>query len=65
MQTGRRDHRESHHGADHHHFAMREVDQLDDAVHHGVAQSDHGVHASCGEAIHQLLQESIHARRLA
>ncbi|KAG0737472.1 hypothetical protein G6F24_017940 [Rhizopus arrhizus] len=38
--------RRGRHGADHDDVAMREVDQPDDAVHHGVAKGDQGVHAA-------------------
>ena len=65
-QTGgdeRVDHGEGHHGADHHHFAVREVDELDDAVDHGVAERHHGVDASRGKAVDDLLEKRIHGRQ--
>ena len=37
------------------------VDELDDAVHHGVAERHHRVHASRREPVDHLLQEGIHA----
>ncbi len=53
------------HGTHHHHFAVREVDQLDDAVHHGVAQRHDRVYASQRQSIYHLLQEDIHQSRIA
>ena len=58
----RDDHREGDHGADHHHLAVREVDQLDDAVDHGVAERDDGVHAAQRQAVDDLLEEDVHQR---
>ena len=49
-----------HHCADHHHIAMREVDETENAVHHGVAESDQGVDAAEREAVEYLLDEGIH-----
>jgi hypothetical protein len=57
------DHGERHHRADHHHFAVREIDELDDAVDHRVAERHDGIDASCGQAIDQLLQERVHVAR--
>ena len=56
----RGDHRKGRHRADHHHLAVREIDELDDAVHHRVAERDHGVHAAEREAVDHLLQENVH-----
>jgi hypothetical protein len=57
----RRNHRECNHRAYHHHLAMGEVDQLDNAVDHGVTQRDHGVDAAQRESVDNLLQEDVHA----
>ncbi len=62
--TGERaDRRVGDHGAQHHHFAMGEVDELDDAVHHGVAERDHGVNRAEREAVDQLLDEYVHEQK--
>ena len=47
-------------GPDHVDFAMGEIDQLDDAVHHGVAEGDQGVDAAPGQSPDQKLQKIIH-----
>ena len=39
---------------------MRKIDQVDDAIHHGVAQSDQGIHAAENQTIDDLLQEYFH-----
>ena len=57
-------HRQRDHGADHHHFAVGEVDQLEDAVHHGVAQRDQGVDAAQHQAVDELLEKNIQGRLL-
>jgi hypothetical protein len=46
--------------AHHQHFSVRKVDQVDDAVHHGVAQGHQGVHAAHDEAVDDLLEEDVH-----
>ena len=38
---------------------MGEIDQVDDAVDHGVTQGHHGVHAAQHQTIDQLLQQGI------
>ena len=55
LQNGQRDHR-----AYHHHFAVREVDQAEDAVHHGVAQCHQGIHAALHQAVDDLLKKDFH-----
>ena len=55
----RRDHRKRHHRADHHDLAVREIDQLDDAVHHRVAERDDGVDAAERQPVDDLLQENV------
>ena len=55
----RDDHRVGDHRADHHHFAVREVDELDDPVHHRVAQRDDGVDAAQRQPVDHLLQEDV------
>jgi hypothetical protein len=52
LQHGERDHRTYHH-----HFAMREIDQTEDAVHHGVAQCHQGIHAALHQAVDDLLKK--------
>ena len=47
-------------GADHDHFAVREVDQAHDAVHHRVAQGDEGINAPLHQAVDDLLKKNIH-----
>jgi hypothetical protein len=54
------DDRPAHQGADHKHLAMGEVDQADDAVDHGVAQRDQGVHAAQHQAVDDLLKKDVH-----
>ena len=39
---------------------MRKVDQVNDAIHHGVAQCDQGIHAAENQTIDDLLQEYFH-----
>ena len=41
---------------------MRKVDQADDPVHHRVAESDERVYGAQGEAVDQLLEESVHGQ---
>ncbi len=50
--------------AQHHHVAVREVDELQDAVHHRVAQRDERVQAADGDAVLQRLEQLVHARRV-
>ena len=57
----RRDDGERDHRADHHDLAVREVDELDDAVDHRVAERDHGVDAAERQAVDHLLQENVQA----
>ena len=52
-----------HHRAYHHHFAVREVDQAEDAVHHGVAQRDQRIDAALHQAVDDLLKKDIHSIR--
>ena len=40
---------------------MGEVDQLEYAIHHGVAKCDQGINAAHGKAVGELLQEFFHA----
>jgi hypothetical protein len=47
--------------AQHHHVAVREVDELQDAVHHRVAQRHERVQAANGDAGLQGLKENFHA----
>jgi urease alpha subunit len=49
------------HRADHQHIAVGEVNQVQHAVHHGVAQRDQCVHAAEHQSIDNLLDKSIHA----
>ena len=44
---------------------MREIDQLDDAVDHRIAEGDDRIDAAKREAVDDLLQENIHAACLA
>jgi hypothetical protein len=44
-------------GADHVDFTMGEVDQLNDAVDHGVAQGDQGVYAAPGQPAQKQLEK--------
>jgi hypothetical protein len=39
---------------------MREVDELDDAVHHRVAQRDNRINAAQGKSVNELLEKGIH-----
>ena len=45
--------------AHHQHLAVREIDQVDDAVNHGVAKGDQRVHATQDQAIDDLLEKNI------
>jgi hypothetical protein len=45
---------------DHQHFTVRKVDEVDDAVHHGVAQRYQGVHAAENQTVDDLLQQYFH-----
>jgi hypothetical protein len=47
-------------GADHEDLAVGKVDQLDDAVHHRVAQCDDGVDTTKHQSVDDLLDENIH-----
>ncbi len=46
--------------ADHQDLAVREIDEVDDAVHHGVAQGYQGVHAAENQTVDDLLQQDFH-----
>jgi hypothetical protein len=48
------------HGADHQHIAVGEVNQVQHAVHHGVAQRDQCIHAAQHQPVNDLLDKSIH-----
>jgi hypothetical protein len=54
-------------GPEHEDFAVREVDQPQDAVDHGVADGDERVEAAQGQAVQEVLDEScqIHGRSLS
>jgi hypothetical protein len=45
--------------AHHQHLAVGKVDQVDDAVNHGVAKREQRVHASQDQAIDDLLKKDI------
>ena len=47
---------------DHQHVAVREIDQVEDAVHHRVAEGDQRIDAAEDEAVEDLLKENFHAR---
>jgi len=47
-------------GPDHEHLAMREVDQIDDAVDHGVTQGHQGIHAAQNQTVDDLLKQDFH-----
>ena len=44
-------------GAEHVHLAVGEVDELEDAVDHGVPQRDECIHRAEGKAVYELLGE--------
>src|ERR1700689_3004283 len=44
---------------------MREVDEADDAVHHGIAQRDQRINAAQRQAVDDLLKEDIHVLAVA
>ena len=48
-------------GTHHQHLTMGKVDQVDDAVHHGVAQGHQGIHAAQYQPVDDLLDQGIHA----
>lgn len=54
------DHGKGGEGTDHDHFAMGEVDEAQDAVHHGVAEGHQGVDAAEHQAVDDLLQKNVH-----
>jgi hypothetical protein len=56
------DHAERHHRTDHHHLAVGEVDELDDAVDHRVAERHDGVHRAERKTVDDLLDEDVHQR---
>jgi hypothetical protein len=39
---------------------MGEIDEVDDAVHHGIAQGYQGVHAAENQTVDDLLQQDVH-----
>ena len=47
-------------GTNHQHLAVREVDEIDDAVDHGVTQSHQCVHAAEHQAVDDLLKQDVH-----
>src|SRR4028118_1366631 len=49
--------------ADHHHVAVREVDQLQDAVHHGVPEGAPGGDRPRGYPVEEVLEKSLHEER--
>ncbi|GLU35545.1 hypothetical protein Busp01_53870 [Trinickia caryophylli] len=44
---------------------MSEVDDAQNAVHHGVAQCDDGIHAAKHQTVEDLLDEDIHLKLLS
>ena len=54
------DHRPAGEGRNHEHFAVGKVDQIDNTVHHGVTQSNQGIHAALYQAVDHLLNKNIH-----
>ncbi len=58
------DDRQRHHRAYHHHFAMREIDQADDAVDHRVAERNQRVDTAERETVDDLLQKGFHEANL-
>jgi hypothetical protein len=56
------DHGQCHHGTDHGHLAVGEVDQPEDAVDHGVAQCHQGIDAAQHQAVDELLGEDVHIK---
>jgi hypothetical protein len=55
--TSRLDDGECDQRADHHHFAVGEIDQPEDAVDHRVAERDQRVDAALDEAVDDLLEK--------
>jgi hypothetical protein len=47
------------HGTHHEHVAMREVDDAQNPVHHGVAEGDDGVNATKNKSIDDLLNKNV------
>ena len=45
---------------DHEHLTVRKIDELDDAVHHGVTQGNQGIHAAKNQTVDDLLQQDVH-----
>ena len=43
---------------------MGEIDQIDDAIHHGVAQRNQGVHTAQHQSIDDLLYKGVHEKLL-
>ncbi len=50
---------QSGHGTDHIDFSMGEINQLNDAVYHGVSQSDQGVNTASGQAAQEQFKKYI------
>ncbi len=48
---------DTHEGSDDEDLRVGEVDELEDAVHHGVPEGDQGVHEAEGDAVEQDLRE--------
>lgn len=48
--------------ADHEDLAVGEVDELDDAVDHGVPDGDETIESTEGQAVGQLLRQFVHRR---
>ena len=53
----------AHERAEHEDVAVCEVDQLEDAVHHRVAERDERVDGADGDAIEQILKKGLHMKR--
>jgi hypothetical protein len=58
------DHRPAGQGPDHQHLTVGEVDQVDDAVDHRVAQCHQRVHAAEHQTVDDLLDEGLHRGNL-
>ena len=65
MHAGQEVHRrKGNHRAEHQHLAMGEVDQVENAVNHGVAERDQCIDRADHQAVYQLLQKNIQNRLL-
>src|SRR5262249_17830844 len=58
------DHEEADVRPDHVQVAVREVEQLQDPVHHRETQRHQGIERARGEAVHQFLKEEAHPERI-